>query len=99
MACFIISHYDVTDPDKYQQYVAAVIPTLLKHGAEVLVADNMAKPLEGNPAHVHVVLKFPDDAAANAWYNDPDYLQIKPLRVEATDNTSMIIAEEFSLAH
>ena len=39
-----------------------------------------------------VVLKFPDMVAAKAWYNSPEYQEILPMRLEAS-NGDLIMVE------
>ena len=95
MAAYIIVSYDVTDPQKYADYVPGVIHLLMKHGAEVLVADYETKSLEGEARGVHVVLKFASEEAAMNWYNDPDYAPIKKIRLGSTANTVACLAKEF----
>ncbi len=47
MAVYFIVSYDIEDPQAYEAYVPGVLPLLKKQKAEVLGADNQAKPLEG----------------------------------------------------
>ena len=59
MAAYTVANYRITDPESYEAYPPAVVPTLMAHGAEILVADRKSETLEGEPAHVTVVVKFP----------------------------------------
>ena len=95
MAVYVIVGYDITDPKGYENYVPGVVPLLQKHGAEVLVADYDSKPLEGQPRKVNVVLKFPSEAAALNWYNDPAYGPVKQIRLDSTQGGHAVIAREF----
>jgi len=89
----IIVSYDVVDPDGYADYVSRAVPLLAKHGGELLVADAEAKPMEGEPRSVHVVLRFPSQEAALTWYQDPVYQEVKKIRLASCDNTSMVLAK------
>ena len=95
MAAYIGAFYDIANVDLYQGYVPGVIPLLQKHGAEVLVADYETQALEGQKRSVCVVLKFQSEAAALAWYNDPDYAPVKKIRVASSGDTSILLAKEF----
>ncbi|MDH4107620.1 MAG: DUF1330 domain-containing protein [Gammaproteobacteria bacterium] len=95
MAAYIIVSYDIVDPDRYSDYVPGVLPLLLKHGAEVLVADSDAQLLEGEKRGVYVVLKFESDEAALAWYNDPEYAPVRKIRLDASANGNMVLAKAF----
>lgn len=94
MAGYLIANYRITNPEAYAAYPPAVIPTLLAHRAEVLVADYESEAVEGEPGSVTIVLKFPSKAAARAWYDSPEYRDIVGLR---TDNSEgfVVFANEF----
>lgn len=95
MSVYVIATYDIVDPKGYEGYVPGVMPLLQKHGAEVLSADYGAEALEGRAAGVNVVLKFPSEEAARNWYNDPDYGPVKQIRLNSTENGSIVMAKEF----
>jgi uncharacterized protein (DUF1330 family) len=94
-AAYVLGSYDIVDPEGYEGYVPGVLPLLEKHGAEVLVAEFDAHPLEGSRRSVYCVLKFESEEAALRWYNDPAYQPVKRLRVDSSSNGSMILAKAF----
>lgn len=89
MTAYVVASYRITDPSGYEAYRPAVVPTLLAHGCEVLVADYPSQAVEGAPGDVTIVLKFASKAAATAWYNSPEYQAIKHFR---TDNSEGAVA-------
>lgn len=95
MAVYYIGSYDVTDPESYDQYVKGVIPLLMKHGCEIIVADREAEEIEGKSRNINLVLKFESREQALAWYNDPDYQPVKALRLSSTTNSTGILARAF----
>ncbi len=95
MSVYIIASYDIEDPEGYEGYVPGVLPLLEKHGAEILVADYDAKTIEGQGRGVNVVLKFESNEAAMNWYNDSDYGPIKDIRLNSTENGTLILAKHF----
>ena len=95
MAVYITVNLDIVDRAIYDEYVAAVIPLLEKHNAEIAAADYMAKTLEGTPRDVCVILRFPSEAAAMDWYTDPDYELLKKMRFSATDNATLMLGKAF----
>jgi uncharacterized protein (DUF1330 family) len=95
MTAYVIAIYDIVDRDAYQAYPPGVVPLLQKHGAEVLVADYNARALEGDTRSVCVVLKFKSEAKALAWYNDPEYVPVRKIRLESSDNGSLFLASAF----
>lgn len=96
MSAYIIVSYDIVDPQGYEGYIPGVGPLLGKHGAEVLVADFGAKALEGDAHGVYVVLRFPSEEAALAWYNDPEYEPVKKIRFDSCVNNHMVLAKPFT---
>ncbi|WP_158912785.1 DUF1330 domain-containing protein [Caulobacter sp. S45] len=95
MSVYMIFRFDVTDLDKLRGYGAAVQPLLKRHQAEILVIDLEGKILEGDSQLFTVVLKFASEDLAMAFYDDPDYVPLKLVRAEATDNTSVILCKSF----
>jgi len=90
MAGYFIANYTITNPDGYQEYPAAVGPTLTAHGAERIVVDRSSDLLEGSARQVTVVLRFATKAAAKAWYESPEYQAIKHLRTDNTEGIAVI---------
>lgn len=96
MAAYIIVSYDVDEPAGYESYVPGVVPLLQKHGAEILVAEFDARPLEGDRRGVYVVLRFESEEAALAWYNDPAYAPVRQVRLDSCSNGNMVLARQFA---
>jgi uncharacterized protein (DUF1330 family) len=66
---------------QYQQAARAVIA---KHGGEVLARGSGLGSLHGSGKYqIGIVIRFADKAAADSWYNDPDYQKVLPLRDQA----------------
>jgi len=84
MAGYFVANYTITNQAGYQEYLAAVGPTLEAHGAENIVIDRDSELLEGSAGQVSVVLRFATKSAAEAWHESPEYQAIRHLR---TDNT------------
>jgi uncharacterized protein (DUF1330 family) len=90
MAGYFVANYTITNQAGYQQYLAAVGPTLEAHGAERVVVDRACDPLEGSAGQVTVVLRFATKAAATAWYQSPEYQAIVHFRTDNTDGVGAI---------
>ncbi len=95
MSAYLIATYDINDKEAYGPYVEGVIPLLIKHQAEIIVADYETQTYEGKPLGCVVVLKFPTEENARAWYNDPDYSDVKKIRLNSTSNGYLSLAKEF----
>lgn len=93
MAGYLIATYRITNPEGFEGYVPAVMPTLVAHSAEVLVADYGSEALEGQPRDVTVILKFASKEAARVWYNSAEYQAIIHLRTDNTEGEIAIVDE------
>ena len=50
MAAYLVANYTITDMDFWQtNHAANVIPTILSHGGEILVAEPETEAVEGSP--------------------------------------------------
>ena len=84
MPAYLIANYTITNPDAYAEYPPAVAPTLEPFGGELVIADFASEAIEGSPAPVSIVVKFPDKQSAKDWYHSDAYQAVIGLR---TDNT------------
>lgn len=96
MAAYLVGNLELTNPSGYKSYVAAVLPTLEKHGGEVLVADYESESLEGESGSVTVVIRFASREALNGWYQSPEYRAIIHLRTNNSEGV-VVAASEFDL--
>jgi uncharacterized protein (DUF1330 family) len=91
MSAYVIGHMTVTNPDGYKEYVSGVPATLAAHGGEFVVRGGQTTVLEGDMPHArHVVIRFPDRAAAERWYNSPEYQEIVTIRFAHSNGVLMI---------
>lgn len=82
---YVIVQINVTDPDAYKEYVAAVTPMTAKFGGEYLIRGGKAETVEGTAAGERtVVIRFPSYQAARNWYFSEDYADIKKMRQAAS---------------
>ena len=96
-AYFILTH-TVTNLEKYrQEYIPGVMPFLMKHKAEVVVAELEATPLEGSPAKGVVVIRFPSEQAIRDFLADPGYQPVKQIRMGISSNGNAVMAPEFKM--
>jgi uncharacterized protein (DUF1330 family) len=93
MAGYIIVDVQITDPEAYERYKAAVPGTLVAYGGKFLVRGGRAETLEGNwePIRI-VVLEFESMEKAKAWWSSQEYAAPKQLRQSAS-LTKMIVVE------
>ncbi len=92
---FLLASLRVEDMASFQAGYAAPLKAINeRNGVETIVATPRIEALEGRPsANVIAVLRFPSQAALDAWYADPDYQPLIKVRQEATDpDASHLIA-------
>lgn len=86
MHAYLIGHIRVKEPDLWKVYVQGVAESLTPYGAEILFRGTLAKVLVGeHPYHNTVVIKFPDQAALQNWYDSKAYQELIPIRDQAAD--------------
>lgn len=86
-----IARVDVTDPEGYQQYVAANAAAFRKYGARFIVRGGRFEAPEGVARSRNVVLEFKDYETAVACYNSPEYAAAKALRDGRAEADVLII--------
>jgi uncharacterized protein (DUF1330 family) len=96
MTAYVVASIHVTDLVAYEDYRAAVVPTLIAHDCKILVADYASEAIEGGPNEVTVILEFASKAAASAWYASPEYQAIKHLRTDYSQGTVVLVDQWFA---
>ena len=88
MSACVIGHITIRDVDKWAQYRAKVPATLAPWDAELLFRGQLSTILSGAHAATDtVVIRFPDVAAVDGWYQSVAYQALIPLREQAADVT------------
>ncbi len=74
MAAYFICTMSIHDPETYRKYTALTPATLARYGGKFLTRGDAVLAVEG-PAFTErlVLIEFPDQETALAWYNDADY--------------------------
>ena len=85
MAVYLIANIEVTDAAGYDRYRAQVPATVEKYGGRFLVRGGKVEALEGDydPRRV-VLLEFPSEERAKAWWSSPEYAPLRALRKGAS---------------
>jgi uncharacterized protein (DUF1330 family) len=92
MPAYVIADVRVTDPGVYGAYAARTPEVLRKYGARFVVRGGTAETLEGDwsPQRL-VVLEFPSAEAARAWYDSPEYAELRELRRGAATGSLVLV--------
>ena len=89
---FVIAQIDVTDPERYKDYVASVGASVKKFGGVYMVRGGDAETVEGEiPGQRSVIIQFPSYQAAKDWYRSPEYSEVKLIRQEASTGAMTIV--------
>ena len=83
---YVVANFDIHDADTYRNYEKGFFPILKKHGGDFFTFDDDTVTFEGSdPRSGRMVLfRFPSEAAARAWYQDPDYQALSEHRRAGT---------------
>jgi len=85
-AAYVIGHISVKDAEKWAAYRSAVPATLAPWQAELVLRGTLTEVLSGSHAHSDtVVIRFPDRASVDGWYQSAAYQALIPLRSAAAD--------------
>ena len=88
---YFIANFTIEDQDEYRKYEKGFFPILKKHGGSFLTYDDNTKHLEGSDPRSGrmVIFQFPSEAAADQWYNDPEYQALSEHRRAGTTLVSL----------
>jgi uncharacterized protein (DUF1330 family) len=91
MPSYVIVDIDVTDPARFEEYKKLGPPSLEPYGGKYRVRGGAATSIEGEwqPGRL-VVIEFPSEEQARAWWNSQEYAPAKKLR-QASAKTRMIL--------
>lgn len=90
-AYVLVRTADLEVGPKIAEYVRSVDESLDKYGAEILVQDLPARVLEGAWSGFVTLLRFRDRAAAERWYDSPEYRAVRHLRQESSAPTAILV--------
>jgi len=92
MPAYIIARVEVTDWDKYGQYIKVTPGTIEQYGGRVIARGGQTVTLEG-PEETHrlVLLEFPSMDKVKAWYHSKEYQNAKKLRAGAATGSLVAI--------
>ena len=92
MAAYIIVQANITDKEKYKEYLNKVTSIVEKYSGEYLVRGGKYKKMLGNWDYERtVVIKFPSFKLAKDFHNSPEYEPVKKIREENSIGNLIII--------
>ena len=94
MIVYYMNSYDIVDPEKYGEYGPLAVQLINKYGGEVLAADTAGIAVEGTAKTMNAIIRFPSQEAAFNCYNDPEYQEVRKIRLASTSNCAMILVKQ-----
>jgi uncharacterized protein (DUF1330 family) len=86
MPAYMVVQINITDPDRFAQYRAAVPGVVASFGGRYMARGAQVEVLEGSHDGRRLVLfEFPSMDAIRRFWNSPEYAKIKPLRENAAE--------------
>ena len=92
MAAYMIVEVETTDEALMGEYRKLTPGLVAKFGGKFIVRGGKTRTLEGGwtPPRI-VVLEFPDYAAAERFYDSPEYKPALAMRLKAGQNRAIIV--------
>ncbi|MGO8973713.1 MAG: DUF1330 domain-containing protein [Steroidobacteraceae bacterium] len=89
---YVVAEINVTDPEAYKSYVAAVAPVVARFGGKYLVRGGQTISIEGAPPSGRVVvIEFDSLAAARTFEDSADYAAVSPIRHKAAQSRVFLV--------
>ena len=89
----IVDQKGITDPETMKTYAAGVVATVEQYGGKFIVRGGDPEVIEGDwPAKRIIMIEFADRAALKAWYESPEYADLKAMRI-ASSNANLIAVD------
>lgn len=92
MAVYVIAQLNIHDRTTYAKYVSGFMEVFSKFAGKVLSVDEAANTLEGEWNYARsVLLEFPSEGDALAWYNSAPYQELARHRHAASDANIVLL--------
>ena len=85
MSVYFIVDVNITDPQSYAEYSKQIGPMVARYGGRFLVRGGETTTIEGDwqPRRL-VVIEFADTQHFRAWYDSPEYTEVRAIRFKAS---------------
>lgn len=92
MSAYVIAQIEITDPDRYTEYVKQVPATIARFGGRYLARGGRAEALEGRLTGRRIaIVVFDSYERAKDWYESSDYAGPKALRQAASVSSLVLV--------
>jgi uncharacterized protein (DUF1330 family) len=91
---YLLVEMNITDPQRYKEYMASAPAAVKAAGGEYLVRGGRSETLEGDwQPHRVALLRFPSYDQAKAFYDSEMYRAARAKRAGTTEYFNMVLAE------
>ncbi len=92
MTAYVIASVNVTDPEKYKNYMALSPTAVAAAGGKFIVRGGNLKIMEGEwPRPRVVIIEYPTRDAAEAFYNSTLYIAARAERAGAAEFSMIVV--------
>jgi uncharacterized protein (DUF1330 family) len=85
MAVYFVVDVTINDPQSYADYSKQVGPMVARAGGRFLVRGGETTMIEGDwQPQRFVVIEFADTEHFRAWYDSPEYSEVRTIRFKAS---------------
>lgn len=88
-AVYALNLFDLAPNDDYKAYSKRSVAAVGKHGGRVVALGRLSEDSPstgGSPRQVLVLVEWPSNEAFQAFKDDPDHVDLHPLREGGTEN-------------
>ncbi len=94
ISAYLLVEMQITNPEQYRQYMAEAPAVVKAFGGEYLVRGGKHESLEGGwTPHRVAILRFPSFEQAKAFYDSPQYTEVRAKRAGAVEYFNSVLVE------
>jgi len=94
MTYVVVTIKKVKDIEAFREYAGKVAPIIERYGGKYAAVDKAPDVRDGEWPFVRtVIVAYPNFAAAQRWYDSPEYKEIIPIRKRAIDANIAIVRD------
>jgi len=92
MTAYVIVNVEIIDQAAYDEYRKGSPATIAAYGGRFLARGGATRVIEGDfLPNRFVIIEFPDAAAAQRWYDSPEYRPLLEIRKRASRGSLFVV--------
>lgn len=91
LPAYYFAEFDLTNAETFKPYAAGAAQTAIAHGGVYLARGGETLALEGDTPKRVVIIKFKSLAAAQGWYDSPEYTALRPHRQKSGITRNFVV--------